>query len=207
LGFGLQEIFANFVSGLIILFERPVRVGDIVTVGGVEGVVTRIQIRATTIQDWDRRELLVPNREFITNQLINWTLSDPVTRLIVPVGIAYGSDTTRARELLLDIAKRCPHVLNEPEPTVVFRSFGDSALLFELRVFIPTRDCWPEVVSALHFMIDNAFRDAEIEIAFPQRDIHIRSIHSTLPIQPHGMPTSAGEKSGAETAAAPRQDG
>ena len=102
LGFGLQEIFANFVSGIIILFERPIRVGDVVTVGGIEGRVTQLRMRATTIQDWDRRELLIPNKEFITGSVVNWTLSDPVTRLILPVGIAYGSDTARARKLLVE---------------------------------------------------------------------------------------------------------
>jgi len=176
LAFGLQEIFANFVSGLIILIERPVRVGDVVTVGGTEGRVTRLRMRATTIQDWDRREFLIPNKELITGSVINWSLSDPVTRIIVPVGVAYGSDTKLARRLLLDVAKKSKCVLSDPEPKAIFRAFGASSLDFELRVFIPNRDAWPEVVDSLHSTIDDAFRKAKIEIAFPQRDLHLRSV-------------------------------
>jgi len=176
LAFGLQEIFANFVSGLIILIERPIRVGDIVTVGDIEGRVTELRMRSTTILDWDRRELLVPNKEFITDKVINWTLSDPVTRIIVPVGIAYGSDTALARKRLLAIAKASPYVLAEPAPYVVFRNFGESSLDFELRAYIGNRDLWPEVIDSLHDEIDKSFRQAGIEIAFPQRDLHVRSV-------------------------------
>ncbi|GJM22087.1 MAG: potassium transporter [Planctomycetota bacterium] len=175
LGFGLQEIFANFVSGLIILFERPVRMGDVVTVGGLEGVVTRIRIRATTIRDWDRRELLVPNKEFITNQLINWTLTDPITRVIFPVGVAYGSDTALVTKILVKLAKGNPLVLNDPEPSVLFRAFGESSLDFQLRVFIATRDHWPRLTHELNSAIDVAFKEAGVEIPFPQRDVHVRT--------------------------------
>ncbi len=177
LAFGLQEIFANFVSGLIILIERPVRVGDIVTVGGTEGRVTRLRMRATTIQDWDRREYLVPNKEFITGSITNWTLTDPVTRMVIPVGIAYGSDTKKARKLLMKVARENTLVLEEPPPSAIFRGFGDSSLNFELRVFLANRDLWPEMIDRLHSEIDFAFREADIEIAFPQRDLHIRSVH------------------------------
>ena len=183
LGFGLQEIFANFVSGLIILFERPIRVGDIVSVGTVNGKVTRIRMRATTITDWDRRELLVPNKEFITSQLINWTLSDPITRVVIPVGIAYGSDTQKARDLLLQVAQNSPLVLDDPKPQAIFRRFGESSLDFELRVFIPDRDRWPKLMHEMHTIIDRAFRAANIEIAFPQHDIHVRSIRDVLPVE------------------------
>jgi potassium efflux system protein len=175
LGFGLQEIFANFVSGIIILIERPIRVGDVVSVGETEGRVTRLRMRATTILDWNRRELLVPNKEFITGSVVNWTLSDPITRLIVPVGIAYGSDTKLAHSLLMKVAKECELVLDEPAPSAIFRKFGDSSLEFELRVFLANRDLWPVMVDRLHTQIDDAFRAAGIEIAFPQRDLHIRS--------------------------------
>ncbi len=175
LAFGLQEIFANFVSGIIILIERPVRVGDIVTIGDVEGRVMRVRMRATTVLDWDRREMLVPNKAFITNNVINWSLSDPISRVIIPVGIAYGSDTKRAHELLLSVAKKNAVVLADPAPSALFRGFGASSLDFELRVFIATRDLWPEVTHLVHMEIDRAFRDASIEIAFPQRDLHIRS--------------------------------
>lgn len=175
LAFGLQEIFANFVSGLIILIERPIRVGDIITIGDVEGRVTKLRMRATTILDWDRREMLVPNKDFITNHVVNWTLSDPVTRVIIPVGIAYGSDTKRAREVLLRVASENQIVLNDPAPNAIFRGFGDSTLNFELRVFIANRDLWPEVMHTVHHSIDQAFRKEGIEIAFPQRDLHLRS--------------------------------
>ncbi len=175
LGFGLQEIFANFVSGLIILFERPVRVGDIVTVGGVEGVVTKLHIRATTIRDWDRRELLVPNREFITGQLINWTLTDPITRLVFPIGVAYGSPTDETTKILMKVAKDHPLCLEDPAPSVVFRSFGDSALNFDLRVFIGNRDLWPKIVHEVNTNIEAALREADITIPFPQRDVHVRT--------------------------------
>lgn len=176
LGFGLQEIFANFVSGLIILFERPIRVGDIVQVGGIEGRVTRIHMRATTIMDYDRRELLVPNKDFITGQVINWTLTDSTARVVVPVGVAYGSDPELVRDLLLKVAKRCELVLGDPAPSAIFRSFGDNALNFELRVFMESKDHGPELVDVLHTGINEEFQRAGIEIPFPQRDIHIRAV-------------------------------
>ena len=176
LGFGLQEIFANFVSGLIILTERPVRVGDMVTVGGITGKVTRVQIRATTITDFDRRELVVPNKRFITEDVINWTLSDPVTRLVLPVGIAYDCDPELARQTLLRVASEHPLVLKEPEPSAIFMGFGDSTLDLELRVFMVGRDQVFEVRDELNRAINVAFRGAKLEIAYPQRDLHIRSV-------------------------------
>ncbi len=182
LGFGLQEIFGNFISGLILLFERPIRVGDVVTVGDVTGTVTQIRIRATTILDWDRKELVVPNKEFITNRLVNWTLSDTILRVVIPVGIAYGSDTKRARELLLKVGSSHSNILRVPEPQAFFLGFGDSSLNFELRVFIPSIEHRMTVRNDLHMAIDDAFRKANIEIAFPQRDIHIRSIDAPLPV-------------------------
>jgi potassium efflux system protein len=173
LGFGLQEIVANFISGLIVLFERPFRVGDTVTVGQVHGTVTRIRIRATTIEDWDRKELIVPNKEFITGQLINWSLSDRIIRIKVPVGIAYGSDTDLAEQLLLKAAKTNPLVLKSPEPKAVFLSFGDNALNFEVRAYIKNIDDWIPMLHAMNRAIDKEFRQAGITIAFPQRDVHL----------------------------------
>ena len=175
LGFGLQEIFANFVSGLILLFERPIRVGDLVTIGGVDGRVTRIRMRATSILDYDRRELIVPNKDFVTERLVNWTLTDPITRVVLPVGVAYGSDTDAAMALLLRLARQSSLVLTEPAPSVVFSGFGDSTLDLQLRVFIADRDCWPELLNGLNGAIHREFARAGIEIAFPQRDLHIRS--------------------------------
>jgi potassium efflux system protein len=181
LGFGLQEIFSNFVSGIIILFERPMRVGDIVTVGGVSGKVARIRIRATTITDWDRKELIVPNREFITGQLVNWTLTDTILRTVIRVGVAYGSDTELARRLLLKVAQEDEHVLDDPPPVAVFDQFGDSTLNFDLRVFAPIEQ-FLTLRHDLNTAIDREFRNAGIEIAFPQRDLHIRSIEPGLSI-------------------------
>ncbi|MCZ6837404.1 MAG: mechanosensitive ion channel [Planctomycetota bacterium] len=179
LGFGLQEIFANFVSGIILLFERPVRVGDTVTVGQISGTVTRIQMRATTITDWDRKELIIPNKEFITGQIINWSLSDSILRLTIPVGIAYGSDTETARRLLLQSAMENDRILDDPAPQSVFCGFGDSSLDFELRVFLPNVDHFVAARHELLNVIDQAFREAHIEIAFPQQDLHIRTVTPT----------------------------
>lgn len=176
LGFGLQEIFANFVSGMIILFERPVRIGDVVTIGDVTGVVSRIQIRATTITDWDRKEYIVPNKEFVTGRLLNWTLTDQTNRVVIKVGVAYGSDTNLARSLLLQAAADHPLVLEDPGPVATFESFGDSTLDLLLRCYLPDLDNRLAVITALHESIDALFREAGIEISFPQQDIYIRSL-------------------------------
>ncbi|TWT30983.1 Mechanosensitive channel MscK precursor [Posidoniimonas corsicana] len=180
LGFGLQEIFANFVSGIILLFERPVRPGDVVTIGNVSGVVTRIRIRATTVQDWDNKELIVPNRDFITGNLINWTLSSRVLRHVLKVGVAYGSDTRLATELLYKVARENEHVADTPEPFVLFDTFGDSSLNFELRVFTQDLSHMMPMRHSLMLAVDDEFRKHGIEIAFPQRDLHIRSMPEAL---------------------------
>ena len=176
LGFGLQEIFANFVSGIIILIERQIRVGDAITVGNISGRVSRIKMRATTVIDWDRKELIIPNKEFVTGQVINWSLSDTVIRLVVPIGIAYGSDTEKAHDVLLKIARENEFVMTDPEPEAFFSGFGESTLDFELRVFLPNSDLRVSTRHCLLMQIDHAFREANIEIAFPQRDIHIRTV-------------------------------
>ena len=178
LAFGLQEMFANFVAGLIILVERPIRVGDIVTVDDVTGVVSRIRIRATSITNWDRKEYVVPNKEFITGRLLNWTLSDHVNRIVVEVGVAYGSDTEQARELLLESANKHPMILKDPAALATFEGFGDNSLNLVLRAFLPSLENRLQVIHELHTAIDQAFRDANIEIAFPQRDLHIRTMSS-----------------------------
>jgi potassium efflux system protein len=194
LGFGLQEIFANLVSGLIILFERPVRVGDLVTVGDVTGNVTRMQMRATTITDFDRRELIVPNRTFITDNVINWTLSDPISRVVLPVGVAYGTDVQKTQSILLRIARRSVFVLQEPPPTTLFKGFGDSTLNLELRVFIPKRELYLDVVNELNNAIVREFARFKIEIAFPQRDLHIRSVESLRPLFDDRQQTTSAEQ-------------
>jgi potassium efflux system protein len=173
IGFGLQEIVANFISGLIILFERPIRVGDYVTVGDTDGTVTRIQIRATTILTRDRKELLVPNKEFITGRLLNWSLSDQTTRLKLVVGIPYGANVKLAETLMLQAAEEHPRVQEEPKPFVYFESFGDSALILELRCVIDNVDFRVATLSELHHAIDDKFREAGMEIPFPQQDVHL----------------------------------
>ena len=175
LGFGLQEIVANFVSGLIILFERPVRVGDTVTVGQLTGNVSRVRIRATTITDWDRKEIIVPNKSFITEQVVNWTLSDPITRITIPVGISYGSDVELAHRVMADTLHSLPLVLEEPAPRVFFIGFGDSSLNFRLDVHSRQLSDRLPLTHAVHESILAALRENGIEIPFPQRDLHIRS--------------------------------
>jgi potassium efflux system protein len=188
LGFGLQEIFANFVSGLILLFERPFRVGDTITVGDLSGTVTRIRTRATTILDFDNKEIVVPNKSFITGQLINWTLSDTTLRLTVKVGVAYGSDIKKVHALLLKAAEEHPGVLTEPAPRSLFLNFGDSALEFEMRAFVGTVQERLDVVNELNGRIAELFADAGIEIAFPQMDIHVRHLPPTPPASPEASP-------------------
>ncbi|CDI02259.1 putative MscS Mechanosensitive ion channel [Candidatus Competibacter denitrificans Run_A_D11] len=173
LGFGLQEIFANFVSGLILLLERPIRVGDTVTLGDQSGTVARIHIRATTLVDWDRKEIIVPNKTFITHALINWTRNDSITRVVVPVGVAYDSDPIQVHDLLLKLAATHPLVLNEPAPAVLFLKFGESALEFEVRVFVRELANRLALTHDLHNRIIAVLREHHIEIPFPQREVHL----------------------------------
>jgi potassium efflux system protein len=180
IGFGLQEIVANFICGLIILFEQPIRVGDTITVGDVSGKVTRINMRATTVRDFDRRELLVPNKEFITNQLLNWSLSDQVTRRILEVGVAYGTDMDKAMAIVRDVALEHPLVLVDPESIITFEEFGDNSLLISLRFFLDQLEQRIIISSDLRLEINRRFNEAGIVVAFPQRDIHF---DSSEPIQ------------------------
>ncbi|MGR9114786.1 MAG: mechanosensitive ion channel domain-containing protein [Gammaproteobacteria bacterium] len=172
LGFGLQEIVANFVSGLIILFERPIRIGDTITLNDVSGTVSRIHIRATTLIDFNRKEIVVPNKTFITERLTNWSLTDQITRIQIPIGIAYGSDCDKARTILLEIARNHPQVLADPEPVALFLEFGDSALNFELRVYVDSIGNRLPVTNELNMQIHRRFADEGIVIAFPQLDVH-----------------------------------
>ncbi|MCG6860233.1 MAG: mechanosensitive ion channel [Chromatiaceae bacterium] len=180
IGFGLQEIVANFISGIIVLFERPIRIGDVVTVGDTDGVVTRIRSRATTIRNWDGKELLVPNKEFITGRLLNWSLSDQKTRVILSIGIAYGSDVRQAMRLLEEAARENENVLADPPPSVIFEAFGDNALAMALRCFVDSADLRYPTISALNEAINSRFNAAGIVIAFPQRDLHL---DTTRPLQ------------------------
>ncbi len=180
LGFGLQEIFANFVSGLILLFEQPIRVGDVVTLGDTTGVVARIRMRATTVTNWDRQELIIPNKDLITGRLVNWTLTDTTNRLVVNVGIAYGSDTDQACELLRKICRDHSSIVDEPAPLVTFEGFGDSTLNLVLRCYLADLENRLQSIHELHTMINKEFSAAGIEIAFPQRDLHLRSLPKEL---------------------------
>jgi len=180
LGFGLQEIFANFVAGIIILFEQPMRINDLVTVGDTTGKVTEIKIRATTITDLNNRELIVPNKDFITGSLVNWSLSNPVLRLDIPVGVAYKEDARRVQDILLDVADKHKDVLDDPAPAVIFNELGDSSLNFELRVHIKDLDHFPIVHSSVLTDVFERLRLEEIEIPYPQRDVHIRELPDTL---------------------------
>jgi potassium-dependent mechanosensitive channel len=175
LGFGLQEIVANFVSGLIVLGERPIRVGDVVTVGDVTGTVTSIRARATVMTDFDNKEMLIPNKAFITERVINWTLSDQTTRLLIPVGVAYGTDPEQAQRVMLKAVEGVADVLRDPVPSVFFIGFGDSSLDFEIRAFVDAFNKRLRVRHEINVAVAHALAAAGIEIPFPQRDLHIRS--------------------------------
>ena len=175
LGFGMQEIFANFVSGIILLFERPIRVGDTVTINDITGTVAKIRIRAITIIDPDRKEVIVPNKSFVTGQVTNWALSNTVTRLIVNIGVAYGSDLALVKRLLLQAANEQPGILKDPEPHALFLSFGASTLDHELRVYVGQVSERTSVTDALNRRINELFAENNIDIAFNQLDVFIKN--------------------------------
>jgi potassium-dependent mechanosensitive channel len=176
LGFGLQNIVNNFVSGLILLFERPIHVGDTVDVGGLVGMVRRIGARSSTILTFQGAEVIVPNSNLIANQVINWTLSSQWRRVDVPVGVAYGTDPERVIKLLVGVAESYPGVLLERPPMAFFMGFGESSLRFELRFWSAQQDTWFQLQSDVTVAVAKALDEAGIEIPFPQRDLHIRSI-------------------------------
>ncbi len=180
LAFGLQEIFANFVAGIILMFERPMRIGDWITIDGFTGMVTRIRTRATTIVNLERKEFVIPNKDFITGRLVNWTLSDAINRIDVTVGVAYGSEVEKAKEILLEIAAENPKIVEEPPPSVIFQEFGNSSLNLALRCFLKDIDSRMPTIDDLHTKINRAFEKAHITISFPQRDLHLRSIDEGL---------------------------
>ena len=179
IGFGLQNIVNNFVSGLILIFERPIEAGDTVELGTLMGRVTRIGIRSSTVRTFDGAEVIVPNADLISKEVINWTLSDSYKRLIIPVGVAYGTDPRTVLNLLVDVAREDPDVLSFPEPYALFNQFGDSSLNFELRCWCPF-DSGLGTVSRLNVAINDALAEAGIEIPFPQRDLHLRSVDSAI---------------------------
>ena len=184
IGFGLQSVVNNFVSGLILLFERPVRVGDTIELGGRWAVIKKIGLRATTVQTLDQADVIIPNADLIANQVTNWTLSNRRVRLTIPVGVAYGSDVPLVMEILMECANENSLVVKTFTPQVLFLSFGESTLDFELRVWVLDADYRLKAISELHQAIDRRFREAKIEIAFPQRDLHLRSLDESINLQP-----------------------
>jgi small-conductance mechanosensitive channel len=182
LGFGLQNIFNNFISGLILLFERPIQVGDDIEINGIWAKVMQINVRATVVKTYDNAALIIPNSEFISNQVTNWSHKDSNLRRNIDVGVAYGSDTGLVRDTLLEAAANTPAVLKQPRPDVLFTDFGESTLNFRLRAWT-TIDSMVNVDTALRFEIDRLFRLRGIEMAFPQRDLHLRSLPNPLPVR------------------------
>ncbi len=175
-GFGLQNIASNFISGLVILAERPITIGDRVEVAGITGQVQQIRARSTIIRTNDNITMIVPNTKFIDSPVTNWTYGDPRVRFRIPVGVAYGSDISKVCEALLAVGRENPQTLKEPAPSVFLEKFGDSSIDFELVVWSSEMSARPSRYrSDLNFAIERKFREAGIEIAFPQRDLHIRS--------------------------------
>jgi small-conductance mechanosensitive channel len=176
IGFGLQNIANNLVSGLIVLIERPVKLGDRIEVAGTEGQVVEIRARSTTVLTNDNIAIIIPNSRFITEEVINWSYSDPKVRFRIPVSVGYDCDVRLVERLLLEIARANPDVLDEPAPAVRFLEFGDSGLQFELRAWTTTLiQRKGKLVSDLNFAILDAFRAHGITIPYPQRDVHLKS--------------------------------
>jgi len=177
LGFGLNEIFGNFIAGLIILFERPIRVGDTVTVGTTTGTVTQIKIRSTTLVDWDRKELVIPNKIFITETIVNWTLSSQLLRLVFPVTVEHDADLALAEELMLKVASDYDNVVKDPAPSVMLTHVGDQGIEIKLRLFIPHIDHFVKVKHGIYTSIVSTFREAGVRFFnFSHRDIEVRSM-------------------------------
>jgi potassium efflux system protein len=191
LGFGLQEIFANFISGLILLFEQPIRVGDVITVGDTTGTVSKIRMRATTVMNFDQQELVIPNKDLVTGRLLNWTLSDSTNRMIIDVGVAYGTDTTQACQILREICLNHPNVLKTPEPTAFFEIIGDSTLQLKVRLFLASLDLRLPTRHDLLTSIHQRFAQEKIEMAYPTRELHIKSIPKEWPLSAFKAPTSS----------------
>ncbi|MBW2281429.1 MAG: mechanosensitive ion channel, partial [Deltaproteobacteria bacterium] len=180
IGFGLQNVVNNFVSGLILLFERPIKTGDTIEVGLLLGEVKRIGIRASTVRTWQGAEVIVPNGDLISGQVTNWTLSDHNRRIDVDVGVKYGTDPERVLQLLLDVAAAEDRILEMPAPSALFRGFGDSSLDFRLRAWTSRSEEWVRIHSDLNVAVNRALAEAGIEIPFPQRDLHLRSVAPEL---------------------------
>ncbi|MDX1980807.1 MAG: mechanosensitive ion channel [Bryobacteraceae bacterium] len=189
IGFGLQNIAKNFLSGLVLLAERPVKVGDRVEVGSLHGDVVHIGFRATWVRTNDNIIVIVPNSELIEGHVTNWTANDRKVRFRLTVGVAYSSDPRQVRDVLLLVAGQHPDVLEDPAPDVVFTGFGDSSLNFDLRVWTTRQVRTPTILrSDLYYRIFEAFQDYRIEIPFPQRDLHVRTLSMPLAVPPQNAP-------------------
>ena len=175
IGFGLQNITSNFISGLILLFERPIKVGDRITIGDTEGDVMEISMRSTTIRSLNNISIIVPNSEFVSSQVINWSHRDLKIRLDIDVGVSYGSDLEKVLNCLREVAAQNEEVLSKPRPDVLHLGFGDSSWNMRLRVWIANPKRHPVIRSAINCAIVTKFRENNIEIPFPQRDLHVRS--------------------------------
>jgi small-conductance mechanosensitive channel len=175
IGFGLQNITSNFMSGIILLFERPIKVGDRITVGDVVGDVMAINMRSTTVQTLNNITIIVPNSEFVSSTVTNWSHGDPKVRVDIEVGVSYGSDLDTVLESLKEVAEEHPDVLKNPEPDVLLSEFGDSSWNMILRVWIPSPKKYYVFQSEINCNIVRKFREKNIEIPFPQRDLHVRS--------------------------------
>jgi small-conductance mechanosensitive channel len=184
-GLGLQTLANNFVSGLVLLVERPIKLGDRVEVGGVLGDVVRMAGRSTWVRTNENVVIIVPNSEFTSNRVTNWTANDRSVRFSIAVGVSYGSDPVKVREILMASARRHPDVLDDPPPDVLFIGFGDSALNFELRVWTIRRVQTPRILASdLYFAVFDAFKQEGIEIPFPQRDLHLKSVSTPISVSP-----------------------
>jgi small-conductance mechanosensitive channel len=189
IGFGLQSLTANFISGIIMLIEQPVSVGDMVSIENQVGTVSKVQMRATLINTLDNISIIVPNSKFIDNQVINWSHGDTRVRLHCPVGVSYGSDVPLVRNTLLQVAKEHPDVLKRPEPEVLFLKFNDSSLDFDLLIWIDDPEKQFIVKSQINYAIDEAFRKNNIKIPFPQLDMHFFSDKRDIPVTFNKIPT------------------
>lgn len=210
IGFGLQNVVNNFVSGLILLIERPIKVGDWVVVGSNEGTVKRIRVRATEIETFRRASVIIPNSELLSTSVVNWTHADRLGRAEIQVGVAYGSDVEQVRQILLDVGRANSQVTRWPPPYVMFRDFGDSSLVFELRCYLYDIGQIISVSTDLRFAIDKAFRENGIEIPFPQRDLHLKDLDRLADLVARRLDDQSGDSkaheetpAGAESAPGP----